>query len=185
MRTLSLFFQWFIGVPLLQAALMLGGCDSRDPGLNSHSSFNIEQATAQYMENSNFIKDIVGVDARVNRTFCAYQVYGMEAKKRDIHQYLWVVCHEYDVEDNQLFQKRGGSFPVALILNKNSQGYQIINHKIPRQGKEGASDLTAIFPSFIRENSSFPLNNSAYSEYLITRLGNDTQQAAKAYLEME
>lgn len=164
---------------------MLGGCDSRDPGLDSHSSFYIEQATAQYMENSKFIKDIVGVDALVNRTFCAYQVYGLEAKKRDIHKYLWVVCHEYDVEDNQLFQKRGGSFPVALTLNKNSQGYQIVNHKIPRQGKEGTSDLTAIFPDFILENSSFPLNNSAYSEYLITRLGNDTKQAAKAYFKMK
>ncbi len=185
MRTLSLFFQWFIGVPLLPAALMLGGCDSKEPSLNSHSSFNIEQATAEYMENSHFIKDIVGVDALVNRTFCAYQVYGIEAKKRDIHQYLWVVCHEYDVENNQLFQKRGGSFPIALILNKNSQGYRIVNHKIPRQGKERTSDLTAIFPEFILENSSFPLNNTAYSEYLITRLGNDTQQAAKDYFQME
>jgi hypothetical protein len=185
MRKLSFFFQWFIGVPVLQTALMLGGCDGRDTGLNSHSYFNIEQATAQYMENPNFIKDIVGVDALVNRTFCSYQVYGMEAKTRRIHQYLWVVCREYDVQENQLLEIRGGSFPVSLIFTKGSLGYQIINHRIPRQGKEGASDLPLIFPDFILNNSNFPLNNTAYSEYLVTRLGNDTKQAAKSYFKMD
>ncbi len=164
---------------------MLGGCNSRDVGLNSHSYFNIDQATAQHMENHDFIKDIVGVDAQLNRTFCAYQVYGMETKPQKIHQYLWVVCREYELQGNQLTEIRGGSFPVALIFNKNSRGYQIFNHKIPRQGKEGASDLKSIFPDFILENSNFPLNNTAYSEYLITRLGNDAKQRAKSYFKMD
>lgn len=183
MRKNYLFYSciyWF----LVQFFLLLSGCNSQEVIIESDSEFKIQKVTTEYLQSPEFIQDIFGSTTLVNKTFCAYQVYGLETKNGKYYQYLWTVCQEYDLKNKKLEAKTGISLPIAMTIEKEDEFYQVVDYQIPRSGEHYREDLKEIFPADIVIKFNFPPNNFNDSHYLVSRLEKETLQAAKVYFQV-
>lgn len=144
----------------------------------------IAEVTGQYLQTQNFLKDAIGYSSAGSEVFCAYESYGAEEKMGAISEYLWVVCDEYALENGQLHRKTASSLPVALIIEQQESKYQVVSHKIPRDGVGHTKDLELIFPAYIYKSPNFPYNNSVYFGQLVAKLESKNLEAAKAHFNI-
>ena len=86
---------------------------------------------------------------RGGKAFCAYEILG-EKGGLDIHQYLWVLCEEYYLENSKLKLGGGTSLPVAITLRKENNVYEVISHEVPGAGSLYGEDIERIFPKYIQ-----------------------------------
>jgi hypothetical protein len=131
----------------------------------------------------NYLEENVGIATFGGKVFCAYEVLGEEKKGTTINEYLWVLCREYYLENDNLKEGSGISLPVALIIQEGESGYKVINHKIPRDGNYYGTDIREIFPEEYHAKI-FP-QPPDYLEYnqRAKHLSEETGKEAELYLK--
>jgi hypothetical protein len=79
-----------------------------------------------------YIKDYLvmnfGEASQGGKVFCAYQPIGMGNDGHTIKLYLWIVCHEYVVQNGNLSMGTGMSVPVVLYVEARRR-YFIVDAK--------------------------------------------------------
>jgi hypothetical protein len=83
------------------------------------------------------------------KSYCAYEVLDTESDGENEKIYLWVLCQEYYRANQKLQKVTGSSFPLALIVKRKNNGFQIISYRKPRDGALYAEDMPVIFPGKI------------------------------------
>lgn len=130
-----------------------------------------------------YLEKNIGVVGFGGEVFCAHEVFGGEKRGITITEYLWVMCQEYYLENDNLKEGTGSSLPVALILQKEEDIYKVINHKTPRDGNYYSQDIREIFPEKYHAKI-FP-QPPDYLEYnqRAKRLYEETKKEAEFYLK--
>ncbi|HEV7472515.1 MAG TPA: hypothetical protein VGN90_00605 [Pyrinomonadaceae bacterium] len=80
------------------------------------------------------------------KAFCAYKVLDIEQTGADVNEYVYAVCQEYYDKNGVLTKGTGSGLPVALLLHKQADGYQVVSHRVPGDGSRYSRDVEQIFP---------------------------------------
>lgn len=150
------------------------------------SQENQANQTVQVEEVENYLVAHLGQVAFGGQVFCAYDILATEQTRDVTIFYLWVLCQEFYQEQQQLKQGTGISLPVALTLENQGGNWQILEHKIPRDGLSYGEEIEAIFPQPIWSQIS-PSNNQEIKDYnnRIDILENATEEKATVYFALE
>jgi hypothetical protein len=128
---------------LLLAIVVLAGCQR--PVQESQTTLDSAQfASSQSIKT--YLNTQVASRGFNGMAYCAYEVLGAEATDRGYSLYIWALCQEYYRKDNKLELGTGGSFPVALVVQRNGDQFEAISHRQPRDGALYAEDMPVIFP---------------------------------------
>jgi hypothetical protein len=161
------------------AIILLVGCQP-----TKEQDDNLIAASGNILQVENieeYLVTNIGISAFGGEVFCAYKplnaVQGAEGKV-----YLWVLCHEYYLEQETLTPGSGISLPVALQIQKRNGHYEIIGHLDPRDGTYYGRDVRATFPqstwSQIMPQGEDEINQYNYHA---NELEKDTEMQARSY----
>lgn len=90
--------------------------------------------------------------AQMGKMYSAFKLLGSNKDKL----YIWVSKVEYLNITGKLTHEGGDavSLPVVLEIKKTDNGFNIISHKYPKDGKDYGKSLNKLFPS----NIKYPTN---------------------------
>lgn len=159
----------------------LAGIDLREMIMESvYQSINKEENRADEAFIKRYLEENIGIAAFGGKVFCAYDVLGEKREGIIINEYLWALCLEYYLKDENLKEGSGISLPVALAIEEQGQ---IVSHRIPRDGSYYGPDIREIFPKKYHVKI-FP-QAPDYLEYnqRAKRLSEETQKEAESYFK--
>ena len=129
-----------------------------------------------------YLAENIGVAGFGGNVFCAYDLMGMNLQAEKPSLYLWALCQEYYIIDQDLDKGSGISVPVAIYLQKSGDGYIISAHELPVDGEGYGPSIWRLFPENLWPQI-FPNQDDNYAAYnqRAERLDNATEQAAKIH----
>lgn len=156
---------------LTLATLIFAGC--KDIADHNQRSISIEQF-ASLKSIKDYLITNFAITGFHGKSYCAYEVLGVEADAQNERIYLWVLCQEYYRVNQKLKRGTGGSFPLALTVQKKNNELYIISHQISYFGP----DIPVFFPEKIRAKlrSETIINRNSR----IRKLKNEVQHEAEA-----
>lgn len=135
---------------LLAGLLFLGLVNCR-PGQAGVASEQLDQQQRQLATElkdvtKNYLVQQFGETGFGGKSFCAFKLLDIEQKGDDVNEYVYTVCQEYYLKNDELKQGTGSGLPVALQLRKEGASYKVISHKAPGDGARYSRDIEEFFP---------------------------------------
>jgi hypothetical protein len=119
---------------------LLAGCRPEE-----HAESNLYGHIEQVENIESYLATHIGISGFGGKVFCAYE--GLNAKQDEGGMmYVWAMCLEYHLEQDELTLGSGVSVPVALQVEQINDHYGIVGHVTPRDGTFYGEDVRASFP---------------------------------------
>ena len=98
---------------------------------------------------ANYLQREVAFTSYDGEPFCAYDILDIQPQEQIRALSLWVLCQEYYQNEEGL--QRGGaiSVPISLNLTSETPEFEVISHRMPRDGSYYPEDLEEMFSAKI------------------------------------
>jgi hypothetical protein len=163
---------WFTFILIL----LLAGCT---PG--EYDEIKLSGHIEQVENIESYLATHIGISGFGGEVVCAYEVLNAEQGEEG-KMYVWAMCLEYYLEQDELTLGSGISAPVALEIDQITDHYEIVGHVTPRDGTFFGQDVRASFPksalSQIMPESEDEID--AYN-YRAERLEQEIEEKARAH----
>ncbi len=80
-----------------------------------------------------------------------WEIMKIEEKSKQTSIYMWVLCEEYsyDKESKEMKEESGGHSPTVITVEKEDDGYELVEYWNPKDGSYYAPSIREKFPIYL------------------------------------